>query len=399
MDKNRVTIGVKCINHSMIYLKMLLVVGAVVLFSSLDTQIPNRCEGSIPAGWSALSGRLSLSNDHYKVGGESLRWQWHKKTAYITIKDTAFGSAARDPRSTFVIWIYNEKPIRDKLLFEFKKNDANAEQFCFNLDFKGWRTAWVMYHRDMDGQPVDGMNELIIRAPRSVNKGTLYFDQVIYNANINPRSPMRDEQVPFVNVNADKAANAHWTALYWFNRIPHYLELASEVSKNQTQEFEQILSRHEEVLFTGSGYRQISFGDLKNDFDFWKIERKKHTITGRPVYSVNDGELFSDGTSKAVKDEGVFSFRGVDNQSFSVDENCFSPRMDISYRLSRVASLKDIPGVPIDLKEKVNRGITGVPLTIKDVGPDWMNTLPEYAITGKLPAGLQVKFDRVMNQR
>ncbi len=99
------------------------------------------------------------------------------------------------------------------------------------------------------------------------------------------------------------------------------------------------------------------------------------------------------------KDGGIFSFRGVNNQSFSVDENCFSPCMDISYRLSRVASLKDIPGVPLDLKEKVNRGITGVPLTIKDVGPDWINTLPEYAITGKLPAGLQVKCDRVINQR
>jgi chondroitin-sulfate-ABC endolyase/exolyase len=34
-------------------------------------------EGSVPSNWTASSGALSISPDHYKLGFQSLRWDWN----------------------------------------------------------------------------------------------------------------------------------------------------------------------------------------------------------------------------------------------------------------------------------------------------------------------------------
>lgn len=274
----------------------------LLLSNTSQAQIPDICEGSVPQGWQAKGGKLSISHNHFKTGNESVLWTWNKKNASIQITDTAFGSVAAEPRSTFVIWIYNENPVKDSLLFEFDKNGVKASSFTFNLNFKGWRTAWVMYHRDMEGEPVAGMNRLIIHAPASVRKGLLYFDQVIYNTAINPRSPMRDEQVPFVNIHANEAANAHWTALYWFTRNPHYLPLPKEVTAEDNNDLRKILNRYKSTIREDTKYKKIKFVDLENEYKFWNIKRHKNFITGRPVYSMNDVELFPEDVDKSLKD-------------------------------------------------------------------------------------------------
>lgn len=275
-------------------------IGLLMLFAPVKAQVKDIIETTIPNGWKAKSGKLSLSEKHFKSGKQSLQWDWKKATAEITVTDTAFQSVAKDDRSTFVIWVYNEKPNADHLLFEFKKGTQTASSFKFNLNFSGWRTAWVMYHRDMDGKPVDGMDNMVIHAPSSIKKGKLYFDQILYNVNINPRSPMRDEQVPFVNVNSDKAANAHWTALYTFTRIPHYLPLQTQISEKDKQDFKTIENRFSELILPKAKYKKLKLADLEKEFAYWNIKRDGNNITGRPVYELNDTELYAD---KADREE------------------------------------------------------------------------------------------------
>ena len=274
-----------------------------LLFATVKAQVKDNLENTIPESWQANSGKLNMTERHFKTGKQSLLWSWKNSNAKIIVTDTVFQSIASDDRSTFVIWIYNEKPIKDHLLFEFKKGNETVTSFKFNLHFKGWRTAWVMYHRDMEGKPVDGMDKMIIHAPSTVKKGSLYFDQILYNVNIDPRSPMRDEQVPHVAINSDKAANAHWTALYTFSRIPHYLPLQKEITEKEKQDFKTIEDRFREIILPPSKYKKIKLATLENDFDFWNIKRDGDNITGRPVYVLYDTELYANKADRTANDK------------------------------------------------------------------------------------------------
>lgn len=279
--------------------------GIIVASTSISLaqiKVKDLLESTIPTTWNAQNGKLKLSDKHYKLGQQSLQWDWKKSDAKITVNDTAFQSIAKDDRSTFVIWIYNEKPNTDHLLFEFQKDNQTASSFKFNLNFSGWRTAWVMYHRDMDGKPIDGMNKMTIYAPKSAKKGTLYFDQVMYNVNINPRSPMRDEQVPFVALNSDKAANSHWTALYTFSRIPHYLPLQNALTTTDIKDLETISSRYHDIILPKGKYKKLNLTNIEKDFAFWNIQRQGNTITGRAVRELNDTELYANKADREERD-------------------------------------------------------------------------------------------------
>lgn len=261
------------------------------------------CENTIPVGWKAQNGKLELSQQHYKLGKQSVKWNWTSGDhSNLTITDKEFSKVADDNRSTFVFWIYNEKPVNEKISFVFYSGEKENSRFDFNLNFKGWRTAWVMYHRDMQGKPENSMNRLEVKAPKNIKNGTLYFDQVMYNVNINPRSPMRDFQVPYVNPEGDKAANAHWNSLYKFATTAGYLPLKDVVTAEDKKEVATIYNRYiasvlpKEKLVTDSVLSRI-----QKEYDFWAIKRNKNVITGNPIFSTNDIELFSNSKENTKK--------------------------------------------------------------------------------------------------
>ena len=282
-------------------LATILIVASSVVFAQV--KVRDICETTVPPSWQPQKGKLTLTEQHYKAGKQSLAWNWNSENASITVIDTAFKNVADDDRSTFVIWIYNEKPIADQLRFEFKKGTETVTKFTFGLNYSGWRTAWVMYHRDMVGKPALGMDKMVITAPKSVKKGSVFFDQVLYNVNINPRSPMRDEQVPFVNVNSDKAANAHWTALYTFSRIPHYLSLQPLMSSTSKQNFKTIEKRYRDMILPNAKKGSMTVSEIEKDFAFWNIKREGAKVIGRPVYVLNDIELYAGKQERIAKDE------------------------------------------------------------------------------------------------
>ena len=110
------------------------------------------------------------------------------------------------------MWIYNKKPIDDKMQVQFKKKGEVKSYFSINMNFTGWRTMWVQYDRDMSGKAEENMDEITFISP-NVN-GEIYIDQIYTSILIDPRHNARDEQVDFVNLQADNAVNSHWMALY-----------------------------------------------------------------------------------------------------------------------------------------------------------------------------------------
>ncbi|WGQ11314.1 chondroitinase family polysaccharide lyase [Pedobacter gandavensis] len=283
---------------------VLLFICCQTMGSFAQTQV-DVCESSVPKKWTAVNGSLSMSSNHFKLGKQSIKWDWNGAgKSMLTISDEGLKAVVGNPRSTFVVWIYNEKPVNDQLVFKFGTKDKTMSSFNFKLNFKGWRTAWVMYHRDMAGKPAAEMNQLSISAPASLNKGSLFIDQLILTASINPRSPMRDEQVPFVNPDGDKAANAHWTSLYAFNRMPQYLPLPGKLSTSIQAELDQIGKRYREQLLLPAGKTSTknALTELEQAYAYWNISRAGGSIGGRPVFSTNDVELVSFSPDEKLKE-------------------------------------------------------------------------------------------------
>lgn len=250
------------------------------------------CENTIPSNWQVYNGNLSLSELHFKQGKQSIQWNWNSKNATIKISDTAFENVVSDKRSSFVIWIYNEKPVKDSLQFQFKKDNKTACSFSFQLNFEGWRTAWVMYNRDMKGLPTEGMNNLVIVAPSSEKKGTLFFDAIQYAVTIDPRAPMRDMQVPFINpISFNKSANAHWVNLLLFSRYPDYLKAPKNISVKDVADIETIKNRYEHIILPSNPVQKKQIKAITKAFEEYNIKRTGNNITGKPISSINAYEI------------------------------------------------------------------------------------------------------------
>ncbi|SJZ90048.1 chondroitin-sulfate-ABC endolyase/exolyase [Cetobacterium ceti] len=174
-------------------------------------------ENGIPKNIKSINtSRLKITNEKYKDGNHSLKWNFNKNDSISILGDVGYSTfkdgGKEKARSSYSMWIYNKKPIDDKLIVQFKKNGIVKTSFPINMNFTGWRTMWVQYDRDMTGTPEEGMDEITFIAPNT--SGEILIDQVIPSVLIDPRHNARDEQVPFVNLPADDAVNAHWMALY-----------------------------------------------------------------------------------------------------------------------------------------------------------------------------------------
>lgn len=261
------------------------------------------CESKIPKNWQTINGKLLLTDQHFKLGKQAVKWNWTAgQKSKLLIHDKAFQTVANNLRSTFVIWIYNENPTDDYLKFQFGTTEKTFSSFEFKLNFSGWRTAWVMYHRDMKGKPAAGMNTMRLLAPPSVKNGSVFIDQLLYNVTINPRSPMRDEQLPFINPGADKAANAHWNALYNFSHTPPYLTLAKKISEQEIADMKLVSERYWEMILPEKRLLdRNALEEIEKAFAYWNIRRERQRITGRPVYAMNDTELVSLSPAEEVK--------------------------------------------------------------------------------------------------
>ena len=160
--------------------------------------------------------KIEITKEKSKDGTSSLKWDFEKNST-LTIKGDVgykiFQQGMQEKaRSSFVMWIYNKKPIVDKMQVQFKKKGEVKSYFSINMNFTGWRTMWVQYDRDMSGKAEENMDEITFISP-NVN-GEIYIDQIYTSILIDPRHNARDEQVDFVNLQADSAVNSHWMALY-----------------------------------------------------------------------------------------------------------------------------------------------------------------------------------------
>ena len=245
--------------------------------------------GQVSAGKSSV---LSISNDHYKLGNNSLKWEWKKNGAYLEI-DGEIPYLPENPNpketsvSTFVFWVYSPEVIDGSLEFIFYKGDRQCCSFDYRLGFTGWRGAWVAFDRDMTGEPETGMDRIVIAAPEGIRKGTLYFDGIITSAFEDVRHHTPDWQAPFVN----KDTESHWLVLNNSWNLELDIKPAETISDTEKAELETIRERFIELVTDGK--KPWDYGKVKQMYDSYEISfNQDGTIKGKPVFFTRYGETY-----------------------------------------------------------------------------------------------------------
>lgn len=245
-----------------------------------------------------FNGTISISNRHFKDGEASLKWDieekgelaLHTPILYENYNPNGVSKAI----STFVFWVYQEKAITEKMRVSFYKNDTEQCYFEMGMDFTGWRTVWVPFE-NMQGKPVENMDKLVLTL-YNCNNHTLYLDQIIPMVKIDPRHQVRDIQVPFVNLNADKVANSHWMSVYRFWKLyEEEIGTAKDfvISKEDKDTFDLIGKRFERVLMAHNPYPSIGktqltweeISDLQSEYKMFRLKEENGTLTGATINS------------------------------------------------------------------------------------------------------------------
>lgn len=244
----------------------------------------------VPSSISTHNGTLAISGKHFREGQRSLRWDFQEK-GYLSIKgDLMF--EYKDPTgkdtylSSFVFWIYNEKPFEGNMTVEFLKEGDKCSWFEMGMNFTGWRGACVSYERDMQGTPVLGMDEIRMISP--ANEGTIYIDHLVTASKIDSRYHSPDVHLPFVNSNTSN----HWLMVYKHSLLQPDIEL-TPLTDEHIADMKVIAERFKSTLYEPKPFTPERMKKLKKDFDYYKISYDKSgTVTGLPIFMVRHSEIY-----------------------------------------------------------------------------------------------------------
>ncbi|ADV42608.1 chondroitinase family polysaccharide lyase [Bacteroides helcogenes] len=246
-------------------------------------------ERRVPSFVTATDSRLTVSNEHYRDGTQSLCWSFGPKSILSIKKDLKF--EPKDPTgkdtylSAFIVWVYNEQAQDKTIEFEFLRNGKKCTSFPFGINFIGWRGAWVCYERDMQGTPETGMDEIRVVAPEV--KGKLFIDHLITASKVDARQQTADLQVPFVN----KGTDNHWLVIYEHSLWKPDIAL-TPVTEAQRRDIRIIEERFRNMLYTPSVLSEKEMEAIRKKYDFYKITDKNGKVSGLPIWFVRQSEAY-----------------------------------------------------------------------------------------------------------
>ncbi|MGV4460476.1 chondroitinase family polysaccharide lyase [Ornithobacterium rhinotracheale] len=254
---------------------------------------------------------IKLVKSPIKTSPQSVQWDGAKNPNLKLYTPQAIN--VDNPRATFVFWLYNTTPQDTAITVKIAQDAENYYSFTLGLNYKGWRTAWVMLHRDMQvvGQP-RAVHFIEFQKPKNSAESIFYLNDIRLVQEVNPRSPMQDEQLPFVNQGVEKSANAHWVALYNFSKQPnpfkHRIVPPIAMGTSEKKGIETIAKRLEKLILDDfnvvKNNSSLSLLALQQEFNYWKIKEKNGIYSGTPVLSMNDREILREEQlpAKHIKD-------------------------------------------------------------------------------------------------
>lgn len=177
-------------------------------------------EDAVPPAFKAERGQLALSSAHAKDGEQSLQWTWREGGKLTIARPFEFRPFVPNPtdqrRLGIGLWLYNGEARDGAYRFDFYRGQDRVAGFSVKADFTGWRAAVLAFEGDMDGQPVEGMDRLVISPPKGA--GQSWIDEMAFDLRVDPRHPAADYQLPGLNPKVMEMANSHWTGLLEYDR-------------------------------------------------------------------------------------------------------------------------------------------------------------------------------------
>ena len=248
-------------------------------------------DGTAPAQCSKGSA-LSVSQEHFKLGISSLKWDWRKNDQYISIKgEIPYLPENPDPKETsiasFVFWMYSPVSLDGTVRFSFLKDGRECCWFDYYLGFQGWRGSWVGFDRDMQGEPEIGMDEVRIYAPENIRRGTLYFDGLITSSFQDVRYHTPDFHAPYVNEKTD----IHWLVLNNSWKLALDIPQKSLLTEDELQDMKTVKDRFVQLIT--EKVKEYSFDEAVEMYDSYQLSfNSDGTINGKPIYFIRYGETY-----------------------------------------------------------------------------------------------------------
>ncbi|MCZ4694785.1 T9SS C-terminal target domain-containing protein [Ancylomarina euxinus] len=267
--------------------------GVQAQYIGLETEVPNT--------WSTNNGaNLSMSTEHYKLGSESLKWDWTQGSSLTVMNPPNMQTALNTYKGGLMLWIYNETPLDKKISFQFGKGDSMEYEFDYGINFKGWRACWIRFDEDMSGpKSRKDLDYMKVKAPTDVVSGSLFFDRMMFPSERIHDRVTPDKQLPLINPEMN---DNHWAALWhWFDTYNHDILLESTVSFEEQKAFDSIEADMIKA-YQGSSPSSSKIASTKSAFQSFQIHRIGEHITGRPyvsddeyVNSLNDVKMIQIG--------------------------------------------------------------------------------------------------------
>ena len=245
------------------------------------------------------NGELVPSTEKFKDGKTSLKFSWQGQAAIVFNNCTDIEASMKVNRAGLMIWIYNTAPMNGPLRFTFWNWDE--EEIChfdFNMNFTGWRTAWIKYEDMLSPYGHYGDRKLkerstnvarmTIAPPASAPEGTIYIDRVTFSTKQLHAQITPDMQIPENNYNLQRNM-WHWCRLWEWEQYPQ--EDPVPVTPEQEKMLELVESRMDEVIKAGrSSDNYVKNTLLKRADDTYN----KYYIQRLPDGSVTGAPLLSD---------------------------------------------------------------------------------------------------------
>ncbi len=256
-------------------------------------------ENSVPSGWSAASGTLSVSSDHYKQGKQAIRWDW-KTNDVLTINNPAgMAQACATYKGGMMLWVYNQVPLSVPLRFDFLDAAGTIQYtFQYQLNFKGWRACWIRFKEDMDGLKQNtALQRLKINAPAGMAAGSLWFDRMKFPATRIHDNVTPDAQLPEIN----PAMNTNLWCSLWYKYTNYQYQQPAPKTISATEQ-QDILALRANVVADASGSAPTAseLTSAINTYKSWNIVRNNGIVTGAPFVAADE------------KETGDISFKDVD---------------------------------------------------------------------------------------
>lgn len=257
-------------------------------------------ENTVPSNYMVNKGTLSISSRHYRLGVESLRWDWmggDTLTIDLSPAEEEWVNANLYiwGQNHFEMWVHNELPATDTFHVKFINwQGHNQFWFNFNTNYQGWRRMLRSYRHDMLKEYVQydkywwNVDKIFIVAPPE-GSGSVYLDNIQYMRT----SEMKyaDRQMPdlFTLANESYYSNDGFRIL---DSLTSKLPLTTPTAE-QRVEIDTIKQRIiEENIGVAPTANQLNEANTK--YAGYNIEIEGDIIRGKDISDPSEiGEMFS----------------------------------------------------------------------------------------------------------